>query len=94
MNNILMVIVCAVVFLGTIYPLLAEIFINDKISVGAPYFNSTVVPIIIPAILVMGVGPLLAWNKENKLKILKKILPAFLLTLFLTTIIFLFYEVL
>ena len=92
MNNILMVIVCAVVFLGTIYPLLAEIFINDKISVGAPYFNSTVVPIIIPAILVMGVGPILAWNRENKLKILKKILPAILLTLLLTAIIFLFYQ--
>ena len=59
-----MVVVCATVFLGTIYPLVVEAFTNKKISVGEPYFNSTTIPIIIPAILVMGVGPLfliLSW---------------------------------
>ena len=54
-----MVVVCATVFLGTIYPLLIEAFTNNKISVGEPYYNSTVVPIMIPAILVMGIGPIL-----------------------------------
>jgi len=67
-NNILMVVVCATVFLGTIYPLLVEVFTNNKISVGEPYYNSTVVPIMIPAILVMGIGPMLAWGKEDKSK--------------------------
>ena len=38
-----MVIVCATVFLGTIYPLLVEAFSNNKISVGEPYYNSTVI---------------------------------------------------
>ena len=63
-NNILMVIVCATVFLGTIYPLLVEAFTNNKISVGEPYYNSTVVPIMIPAILVMGIGPILSWEEK------------------------------
>ena len=91
-NNILMVIVCATVFLGTIYPLLIEAFTNNKISVGEPYYNSTVVPIMIPAILIMGIGPMLSWGREDKLKIFKKIFPSILLTIIITVFIFLFYQ--
>ena len=91
-NNILMVVVCATVFLGTIYPLLVEAFTNSKISVGEPYYNSTVIPIMIPAILVMGVGPMLSWGKENKSKVFKKILPNILLTILMTFFIFLIYK--
>jgi len=91
-NNILMVIVCATVFLGTVYPLLIEAFTNNKISVGEPYYNSTVIPILIPAILVMGIGPLLAWKKEDKSKIFKKIFPSILLTGIMTILIFSIYR--
>ena len=91
-NNILMVIVCASVFLGTIYPLLVEAFTNNKISVGEPYYNTTVVPIMIPAILVMGIGPMLSWGREDKSKIFKKIFPSILLTIIITVFIFLFYQ--
>jgi len=92
LNNILMLVVCSTVFLGTIYPLIIEAFTNNKISVGEPYYNSTVIPIMIPAILVMGIGPVLEWGKENKLKIFKKMLPSFLLTLVMTVFIFLIYR--
>jgi len=91
-NNVLMVVVCATVFLGTIYPLLIEALTNNKISVGEPFYNSTVIPIIVPAILVMGVGPLLSWTKEDKLKIFKKIFPSILFTGIMTILIFLFYQ--
>ena len=91
-NNILMVIVCATVFLGTIYPLLIEAFTNNKISVGEPYYNSTIVPIMIPAILIMGIGPMLSWGREDKSKIFKKIFPGILLTIIITVFIFLFYQ--
>ena len=91
-NNILMVVVCATVFLGTVYPLLVEAFTNNKISVGEPYYNSTVIPIMIPAILVMGIGPILGWGKEDKSKTFKKILPSILLTTILTIFIFLIYQ--
>ena len=91
-NNILMVIVCATVFLGTIYPLLVEAFTNNKISVGEPYYNSTVVPIMIPAILVMGIGPILSWGREDKSKTFKKIFPSILLTVVITIFIFSFYQ--
>ena len=91
-NNILITVVCGTVLLGTIYPLLLEAFTNNKISVGEPYFNSTVIPIMVPAILVMGVGPLLDWKKDEQLKILKKIFPSILLTVIMTFFIFLIYK--
>jgi len=91
-NNILMIVVCATVFLGTIYPLLVEAFTNSKISVGEPYYNSTVIPIMIPAILVMGVGPMLSWGKENKIRVFKKIFPNILITFLMTFLIFLIYK--
>ena len=87
-----LVVVCATVFLGTVYPLLIEVFSNNKISVGEPYFNSTVVPIMIPAILIMGIGPMLSWGQENKFRTLKKIFPSVLITIILTFLTFLFYQ--
>ena len=87
-----MVVVCSSVFLGTIYPLLVEAFTNNKISVGEPYYNSTVVPIMIPAILVMGIGPILSWGREDKSKTFKKIFPSILLTTIMTIFIFLIYQ--
>ena len=91
-NNVLMIVTCATVFLGTVYPLIIEAFTKEKISVGEPYFNSTTIPIMIPAILVMGVGPLLTWNREEKLKILKKIFPSLVVTIIITIITFSFYQ--
>ena len=91
-NNIFMTVVCATVFLGTIYPLLVEALTNNKISVGEPYYNSTVIPIIIPAIIIMGIGPILSWGKDDKSKIFKKIFPSILLTLIITIITFFFYD--
>ena len=83
-NNILITIVCATVFLGTTYPLIIEALTNNKISVGEPYYNSITIPIIIPAILIMGIGPILSWGKENKIKVIEKILPSLLFTLVMT----------
>tara|TARA_B100001996_G_scaffold370717_1_gene345305 strand:+ start:148 stop:2025 length:1878 start_codon:yes stop_codon:yes gene_type:complete len=91
-NNIVVIVVCATVFLGTIYPLLVEILTGNKISVGEPYFNATAVPIMLPAILVMGVGPILAWEKENKLIFFEKILPIILISILMTILFFLNYK--
>jgi cytochrome c-type biogenesis protein CcmF len=91
-NNVLMITVCASVFLGTIYPLLVEVFSNNKISVGEPYFNSTTIPIMIPAILVMGIGPILSWNKADAMKIFRKSFPSILLTTVISIIFFWIYR--
>ncbi len=84
-NNIIMIIVCASVFLGTVYPLIIESFTGNKISVGEPYYNSIVVPIMIPALIVMGVGPLLSWNDINFTKLLKNSFPNFIFVFINTT---------
>ena len=91
-NNIIMIVVCSSVFLGTIYPLIIEAFSNNKISVGEPYYNSTVVPIVIPAILIMGVVPLLSWKKIDVKKIFRKTLPSIVLTIIVTTIFLWIYQ--
>ena len=54
-NNILMIIATLTILLGTIYPIIIEVLYNKRISVGGPYFNSTVIPIMIPGFLLMSI---------------------------------------
>jgi cytochrome c-type biogenesis protein CcmF len=91
-NNTIIIIACATILLGTLYPLLVEIFSNNKISVGEPYFNSTVVPIMMPAILIMGVGPLMSWNKTDIKKVFLRTCPSLLLTIIVTCVFFYMYR--
>jgi cytochrome c-type biogenesis protein CcmF len=63
LNNILLCSICAVVIAGTMTPPFADLLLGQKISVGAPYFNLTVLPLAIPVFLAMAVGPLLPWKR-------------------------------
>ena len=91
-NNIIMIITCSSVLLGTLYPLIVETFTNNKISVGEPYYNSIIVPMFIPAILVMGLGPIISWGNKNNKKNIIKTLPALIASIIITFITFLFYK--
>ena len=64
LNNLLLAVACATVFLGTMYPLFAEAF-GYKATVGAPYFNLTFVPIMTPLIAIMALGPMLSWKRAD-----------------------------
>jgi cytochrome c-type biogenesis protein CcmF len=64
-NNVLFTVACAVVLLGTLYPLALDAFAGAKITVGAPYFNTVMVPVFLVVLLLMGVGPLVPWRKGN-----------------------------
>ena len=66
-NNILMIIAVLTILLGTIYPIIIEVLTNTRISVGGPYFNSTVLPILLPGFLLMSIAPVLSWQ-TNKIK--------------------------
>jgi len=70
-NNMVMIIACITILLGTIYPIIIEVLSNKRISVGAPYYNSTVLPILFPGFLLMSIAPALSWqtNKLPKFKI-------------------------
>jgi cytochrome c-type biogenesis protein CcmF len=81
LNNILLTTGTATVLIGTLYPLALETITADKISVGPPYFNSTFVPLMVPLLLAMPFGPLLAWKRGDLVGALQRLLLAGLLAL-------------
>ncbi len=62
-NNLLLMALLAIVFIGTLYPMALEAWNGRQISVGPPYFNATTVPLIVLLAVLMGVGPFLAWKR-------------------------------
>ena len=64
-NNVLFTAAAASVFLGTLYPLLIDALGAGKISVGPPYFETVFVPLMAPALFLMGVGPLARWKHAS-----------------------------
>jgi cytochrome c-type biogenesis protein CcmF len=64
-NNVLLTTAAATVFLGTLYPLAIDALGVGKISVGPPYFETVFVPLMAPALFLMGVGPLARWKHAS-----------------------------
>jgi cytochrome c-type biogenesis protein CcmF len=64
-NNVLLVVAAASVLLGTLYPLALDALGLGKISVGPPYFESVFVPLMVPALLLIGVGPIARWKSAS-----------------------------
>jgi cytochrome c-type biogenesis protein CcmF len=64
-NNVLLSVASASVFLGTLYPLFVDALGFGKISVGPPYFNAVFVPIMVPMVMLMGLGPIARWKKAS-----------------------------
>jgi cytochrome c-type biogenesis protein CcmF len=67
LNNVFLVCACGTVFVGTLYPLALEAITGEKISVGAPFFNSTFGPLFVPILIAVPFGPLLAWKRGDLL---------------------------
>ncbi len=65
LNNVVLMSALFTIFLGTIFPLLSEAVAGVQVSVGAPYFNSVIVPIFLLLVFLMGVGPMIAWRKAS-----------------------------
>jgi cytochrome c-type biogenesis protein CcmF len=76
LNNLLLVSACATVFVGTLYPLALEALTGEKISVGAPFFNATFVPLFIPLLVAVPFGPLLAWKRGDLLGVAQRLIGA------------------
>ncbi len=64
-NNVLLVVACGSVLLGTLYPLLIDALGMGKLSVGPPYFNSVFVPIMLPLLFLIALGPLARWKHAD-----------------------------
>ena len=76
LNNLLLTVACAAVFVGTLYPLALEAVTGEKISVGAPFFNLTFVPLIVPLLIAVPFGPLLAWKRGDLLAAAQRLTAA------------------
>jgi len=79
-NNVMLVVAMATVLLGTLYPLALDALDMGKISVGPPYFDSVFVPIMVPVVLLMGVGPLARWREAEASDLVRRLRWAIALT--------------
>ena len=73
MGNVFLVVAAGSVLLGTLYPLLIDALNLGKISVGPPYFNAVFVPIMVPVLFLLAIGPWTNWKSANLKGILKRL---------------------
>ena len=86
-NNVLLVVAAASVLLGTLYPLFLDALDLGKISVGPPYFESVFVPLMAPAIFLMGVGPIARWKHAGIPELAVRLRWAFCISLLSATLL-------
>jgi cytochrome c-type biogenesis protein CcmF len=90
LNNMLLTLACATVLLGTLYPLILEALSGgaSRVSVGPPYFNATFAPIMVPLVLAIAFGPLLAWKRGNIRAVSRKLTTALIAAIAVIAITF------
>jgi cytochrome c-type biogenesis protein CcmF len=76
LGNVFLVVAAGSVLLGTLYPLLIDALHLGKISVGPPYFNSVFVPIMVPLLVLMGIGPWANWKNTDLISVVKRLWSA------------------
>ena len=86
-NNVLLAVSAFVVFFGTIWPLVAELFFDRKLSVGPPFFNAAFTPFMILLGLILPIGSNLPWKRANILNSSKKFIFVFILSICLAGLI-------
>ena len=80
-NNVLLTVAAGSVLLGTLYPLIVDALGGAKLSVGPPYFNLVFVPLMAPAMFLMGVGPVARWKKASLPDLVTRLRWAFVVSL-------------
>ena len=87
-NNILLAVAAFVVFIGTIWPLFAELLLGRTLSVGEPFFNAAFSPFFVALALILPLGAMLAWKRADAGRSFRALLPALLLALALGALAF------
>ncbi|HMQ40720.1 MAG TPA: heme lyase CcmF/NrfE family subunit [Paracoccus sp. (in: a-proteobacteria)] len=88
LNNILLAVAAFVVFIGTVWPLIAEMFFDRKLSVGAPFFEKAFTPFMIVLALVLPVGAIIPWKRGNIRRALMPLRGAAALALAVMVLVF------
>ena len=92
LNNLFLTTATASVLIGTLYPLLLESLTGDKISVGAPFFNHTFGPLMVPLLFAVPFGPLLAWKRGDLVGVGQRLMAAFAIALAIVAAVLLFVD--
>jgi cytochrome c-type biogenesis protein CcmF len=92
LNNLFLTTAAATVLVGTLYPLVIEALSANKISVGAPFFDLTFGPLMVPLLLVVPFGPLLAWKRGDLLAAAQRLMAAFGAALLAMLVTYLFID--
>jgi cytochrome c-type biogenesis protein CcmF len=79
LNNLLLVVATSAVLLGTLYPLFLDVLGLGKISVGPPYFNAVFVPLMLPLLLFLGIGPYARWKQSEPRDLFHRLWPSMVL---------------
>ena len=87
LNNLILVVATGAVLTGTLYPMLLEALTGEKISVGAPFFNIAFGWLMVPLILVLPLGPLLAWKRGDLAAAARRLRIAFVLSVVIGLIV-------
>ena len=90
-NNWFMMFYLITVLLGTLYPIFTDVLFNSKISVGPPFYNSVIIPVVTVFLILMAVGPQVKWIK-NKFTNIKSYLLIILVALLINFLIFYFFK--
>ncbi|SHG37336.1 heme lyase CcmF/NrfE family subunit [Cognatishimia maritima] len=81
LNNLLLAVACLVVFVGTIWPLLSEMFFDRVLSVGPPFFNLAFTPFMVALGAILPIGAMLPWKRAKLGKVVPRLVPALVLAL-------------
>ncbi|WP_313496444.1 heme lyase CcmF/NrfE family subunit [Pseudoxanthomonas mexicana] len=85
-NNLLLAAACAMVLLGTLYPLIADALDLGKISVGPPYFSLLFIVLMAPLVALVPFGPLTKWQRDKASRLGAMLLPWLLLSIVLAVV--------
>ena len=80
-NNVLLGVAAFVVFIGTIWPLVAELAFGRKLSVGAPFFNMAFTPFMIAIGVLLPVGAMMPWKRGRMRRVLRQLAPVMVLAI-------------
>ena len=90
-NNVLLLAAAGTVFLGTLYPLFLDALNLGKISVGPPYFETVFVPLMLPVLLLLAVGPFVRWKSASFADVLRRLRWVALAALLFAVVAWLFF---
>ncbi|MDN5863689.1 MAG: heme lyase CcmF/NrfE family subunit [Gammaproteobacteria bacterium] len=86
-NNVLLVVACAAVLLGTLYPLFYGVLTGGRLSVGPPYFNKVFIPLMVAMFVFIGLAPSVRWRRGNWRELGRRLLWPFVIALVLAIIV-------